>query len=155
VDAHPDRRFDARIAELRFGSEIVQGVVTYKAILTTDNSELLLRPGMTATAEIVVEQIGDALTVPNEALRFSPSTESSTGESGGLLKKLLPGRPQFRPPSKQEAAGAKRTVWVLRDGSPVAVPVTVGATDGRRTQIQDGAIGQGQMVIVDATKNAR
>ena len=60
------------IRDVRFGSETVQGVVTYKAVLTIDNSELLIRPGMTATAEIVVEQVQDALLVPNAALRFSP-----------------------------------------------------------------------------------
>ena len=60
---------------MRFGSEVVQGVVTYKAVLTTDNSELLLRPGMTATAEITVHQVDDVLTVPNTALRFSPPVE--------------------------------------------------------------------------------
>ena len=57
VDAYPDRKFPARIRELRYGSEIVQGVVTYKAVLTTDNAELLLRPGMTATAEIIVQEV--------------------------------------------------------------------------------------------------
>ena len=61
VDAYPDRKFSAEIRELRFGSEVVQGVVTYKAVLTTDNTELLLRPGMTATAEIVVEKVDDAV----------------------------------------------------------------------------------------------
>ena len=91
----------------------------------------------------------------NEALRFSPATDASTGQGGGLLKKLIPGRPQFRPPSKRESAGPKQTLWVLRDGVPVAVPVTAGATDGRRTQILDGGIAAGQRVIVDAAKNAR
>jgi HlyD family secretion protein len=50
VDAYPDRKFQARIRELRYGSEVVQGVVTYKAVLSTENPDLLLRPGMTATA---------------------------------------------------------------------------------------------------------
>jgi HlyD family secretion protein len=134
---------------------VVQGVVTYKAVLTTDNSELLLRPGMTATAEITVQHIKQALTVPNEALRFSPAADTSAARSGGLLRQLLPGRPRFRPPSKQEVTGTSRTVWILRDGAPVAVPVTIGATDGKRTQVLKGAIAPGQLVIVDSGKAAK
>ena len=101
VDAFPDRKFQAAIRELRFGSEIVQGVVTYKAILVTDNSELLLRPGMTATAEIIVQHVADALAVPNAALRYSPpSQEAGTGDacSGSWA---AAGPPKFRPASNR------------------------------------------------------
>ena len=87
VDAFPDRKFQARIRELRYGSEVVQGVVTYKAVLSTDNSDLLLRPGMTATAEIIVQQVTKALTVPNAALRYSPPSRSSEQKTS-LLRKL-------------------------------------------------------------------
>ena len=83
VDAYPDRKFPASIRDMRFGSEVVQGVVTYKAVLSIDNSELLLRPGMTATAEIVVEQVKDALLVPNAALRFSPASAMAGKEEPG------------------------------------------------------------------------
>ncbi len=149
VDAYPDRTFQAEIRQLRFGSETVSGVVTYKAVLTTDNSELLLRPGMTATAEISVEHIEDALLVANAALRFTPPQADSEQDSGGLLNKLLPGRPHFRRASSKQANGPDRTVWVLRDGVPTAVPVVVGATDGRRTEIVKGDIEPGTRVIVD------
>ena len=153
VDAYPDRKFPAEVRDIRFGSEVVQGVVTYKAVLTIDNSELLIRPGMTATAEIVVQQVGDALLVPNAALRFSPPAANQ--QSRGFLKSILPGPPAFRPPSKPEEAGRGQRVWVLRDGAPVAVPVVVGATDGRRTQILEGEISQGQAIIIDATTAKR
>ena len=61
VDAFPDRKFPAKIRDIRFASETIQGVVTYKAVLDIDNSDLLLRPGMTATAEIKVHQIDEAI----------------------------------------------------------------------------------------------
>lgn len=148
VDAYPDRRFEASIRELRFGSEVVQGVVTYKAVLATDNAALLLRPGMTATAEITVQHVKDALTVPNTALRFTPPVQAqATDES--LLRKILPRMPQFRAASPAETQGGKRTIWVLKDGAPAAVPVTAGPTDGRRTAILDGDVKPGQAVIVD------
>jgi HlyD family secretion protein len=148
VDAYPDRRFPAVIRELRYASETVQGVVTYKAVLTVENAEMLLRPGMTATAEIGVQDVTGALLVSNAALRFTPPAQP-VAQSGGLLKRLMPGMPQFRPASQREAGGPSRAVWMLRDGVPVAVPVTVGASDGKRTEILQGEIGEGSAVIVD------
>ena len=149
VDAYPDRKFPAEIKDIRYGSEVVQGVVTYKAILSIDNSELLIRPGMTATAEIVVQQVQDALLVPNRALRFSPPAAQATGQQS-FLQRLLPGRPPFRPPSQPQETGTSRTVWVLRDGTPAAIPVVIGASDGKRTAIEKADIAPDQKVIVDA-----
>jgi HlyD family secretion protein len=148
VDAYPDRRFPATIRELRFASETVQGVITYKAVLTVDNSELLLRPGMTATAEIIVEEVQDALLVPNAALRFSPPADSAD-ENGGFLDRLLPGPPHFRAPSAPEQTGPARQVWVMRDGAPVAVAIVTGASDGNRTEVREGDIQEAEAVIID------
>jgi HlyD family secretion protein len=153
VDAYPDRKFPAEVRDIRFGSETVQGIVTYKAVLTIDNSELLIRPGMTATAQVVVQDVADALLIPNVALRFSPPTTSQ--QNRGFLKSLLPSSPAFRPPSKQEETGRSQRVWVLRDGEPVAIPVAVGSTDGRRTEIVKGDISPDQPIIVDATTAKR
>lgn len=149
VDAYPGKEFDAEIRELRYGSEVVQGVVTYKAVLTTDNTELLLRPGMTATAELVVSDIEDALTVPNAALRFTPpSTEPA--DKRNFLQKLMPGPPRLRRPTVSgQQDGPERQVWILRGGVPEAVTVTVGATDGKRTEIVKGDLTADQAVIVD------
>jgi HlyD family secretion protein len=155
VDAYPERKFPARIRELRFASEVVQGVVTYKAILAVDNSELLLRPGMTATAEITVEEVSGALLVPNAALRFAPPEPAAATESRGFLKSLLPGPPQFRAASRREETGSARKVWVLRDGGPVPVAVTIGASDGRHTEIRSGELAAKQAVIVDTAAAGR
>ncbi|MGE3916731.1 MAG: efflux RND transporter periplasmic adaptor subunit, partial [Hyphomicrobiaceae bacterium] len=91
VDAFPERRFPAMIRDVRYASETIQGVVTYKAVLTIDNTELLLRPGMTATAEIRVTEIADALLVPNSALRYRPVAESQGQDRRSFLQRLLPG----------------------------------------------------------------
>jgi HlyD family secretion protein len=154
VDAYPDRKFPATIRDIRYGSEIVQGVVTYKAVLSIDNSELMIRPGMTATAQITVQDVQDALLVPNAALRFSP-TPTSQPESRSLLQRLLPMFRSRRPPSKQEDTGPIQKVWVLRGTEPTAIPVTVGATDGRRTEVLKGEITSGQPIIIDATSPSR
>ncbi|MEN8196170.1 MAG: efflux RND transporter periplasmic adaptor subunit, partial [Pseudomonadota bacterium] len=94
VDAYPDRIFPARITKVRFAPDTTEGVVTYETYLAVDNSELLLRPGMTATAEITVKTIKAALLVPNEALRFVPPAPD-TDEDTGLLGSILP-----HPPSR-------------------------------------------------------
>jgi HlyD family secretion protein len=155
VDAYPERKFPARIRDVRFASEVVQGVVTYKALLVVDNSELLLRPGMTATAQILVQETKDVLLVPNAALRFSPATDHGAEPQVSLLRRILPGPPRFRPASRNEAAGPDRNVWVIRDGAPTAVPVKTGVTDGKRTEILEGQITSGQDVIVDSVAATR
>lgn len=149
VDAFADRKFPATIRDLRYASETIQGVVTYKAILNIDNSELLLRPGMTATAEIRVTEVKDALLVPNTALRYAP--ESTTTDQRSLLQRILPGRPNFRAASRRADSGAERTVWLLRNGTPTPVTITVGASDGRNTEVKKGELAAAQAVIVNQT----
>lgn len=152
VDAYSDRKFPASIRDVRFASETVQGVVTYKAVLNVDNSELLLRPGMTATAEIKAIEIANALVVPNASLRFSPPA-GDAGQKRSLLQRILPGRPQFRAASKREVASADRTLYVLRDGAAVEVRVRTGASDGKFTEILSGEIKEGDALIVSQSIN--
>jgi HlyD family secretion protein len=117
-------------------------------VLSVDNAELLLRPGMTATASIHVHELRDALLVPNAALRFSPP-EPAAEPSGGL-RSLMPRMPAFRAPSAPELRGRQRSVWRLEDGNLVAVPVEVGPSDGRFTQLLAGALREGEAVVVDS-----
>lgn len=154
VDAFPDRRFPATIRDLRFASETIQGVVTYKAVLTIDNTELLLRPGMTATAEIQVAEVKDALLVPNAALRYRPPSDDAQPQRS-FLDQIVSGRPQFRQASQREDKKGARTVWALEGGKPVAVPLTTGASDGRNTEVTGGGLEVGQSVIIDQTTAKR
>ncbi|SIS75703.1 HlyD family secretion protein [Roseivivax lentus] len=148
VDAYDDRRFPAEIVTIRFAPETVDGVVTYKAVLTIDNADLALRPGMTATADIIVAEVRDALTVPDAALRYAPpDAEADAAQSknrSGLLGMLIPEAEDGR---TGRADG--RTVWVLDADGPREVPVTPGLSDGRVTQILDGALSAGDRVITD------
>jgi HlyD family secretion protein len=150
VDAFPGRRFPAILRTLRLAPETVQGVVTYKAELGVDNAEQLLRPGMTATAQIVVREVQDALLCPNAALRFEPAVPAVERPSG--LGRLMPMPPGFGRSSRREADGPEREVWVLREDLPVPVPVTTGASDGRHTEILTGALEAGDQVIVGTVK---
>jgi HlyD family secretion protein len=160
VDAYPDRHFAASITQVRFAPKTVDGVVTYQTVLSVDNADLSLRPGMTATAEITVDQRKDRLLIPNAALRFTPAQPGQPAkQSGGsLFNKLFP-RPVRGPaqsPKGEEAAGkAERRVWVLEEGKPVAVPVKLGATDGRLTEVLEGSIEVGTALVVDRVRERR
>jgi HlyD family secretion protein len=152
VEAYSDRTFPATISQVRYSPATVEGVVTYKAVLTVDNSDLSLRPGMTATADIIVQQENNVLQVPNAALRYTPpaTATKSTQRTGGLLGLLMPSPPQGRngrTTVTETNAPGDRTLYVLRDGAPVAVKVTTGATDGTRTQITKGDLKEGDAVI--------
>jgi len=162
VDAYPKRSFPARISQVRYASKTVDGVVTYETILDVDNSDLSLRPGMTATASITVQEVHKALLVPNAALRFvPPSPTANSGESrsqGGtsILSRLFPrprrgSREQKRGTTK---AGESQQVWMVRAGNLVPISVTVGATNGTLSEITGGDLKVGQEVVVDtiATK---
>ncbi|MFH1795526.1 MAG: efflux RND transporter periplasmic adaptor subunit [Pseudomonadota bacterium] len=146
VDAYPDRTFPAEITEIRFVSETINNVVTYKALLSVDNSDLFLRPGMTATADIVVNTVRDALLVPNAALRYTPPAEESSG--GGLLSMFGP--PDTGTATTAELPGGARTLWVMRDKVPVEATVVTGATDGQNTELKSGDLVEGDAVVLDA-----
>lgn len=143
VDAYDERKFPAEISEIRFAPKTVDGVVTYKAVLSIDNSDLALRPGMTATADITVAEIDDALLVPNAALRYAPPALPAEDEDrSGLLGMLIPQG------GDDGNRGDDKTVWVLRDGEPQEIAIRSGATDGRMTVIDEGELSEGDVVIV-------
>ncbi len=154
VDAYPNRKFPAKIEAVRFASETVNNVVTYKAILTVDNADLLLRPGMTATADITVESLKDTLLVANAALRYSPPMQQNARGGNPLTRLFSPPR-RPRGGSGQNDASAQRdgsrAVWVLRNGGPQRVRVMTGSTDGRFTVVKSGELKEGDLVITDAT----
>ena len=156
VDAYANRNFPAKISEVHFASQTVDGVVTYETVLIVDNSALLLRPGMTATADILVKQVSDALLVPNAALRFSPpEQEQQAASSGGLMRNLLPRPPSSSQPQELVVNSNKNQqhIWTLRDGQPISIEVTTGSSDGINTEITAGDIETGMALIIDTISN--
>jgi HlyD family secretion protein len=152
VDAYPDDEFAAEITQLRYAPISSAGVVTYEAILSVDNSDMRLRPGMTATAMITVQQIQDALLVPNAALRFSPSAdnESNESDSRGITGALIPRIPSGSAAPASTYRSKQRLVWVLAgDDQPRQVTIGIGATDGMVTQVLSGNLDEGTRVIVE------
>jgi HlyD family secretion protein len=160
VSAYPSRKFPARITRVGFGSTITDNVVTYLTHLDVNNTDLSLRPGMTATATITASQRNDALLVPNAALRFTPTDAGARpgppAASGGIVSSLLPRMPRATRRSAAEGAStaAVRQVWVLRDGAAVSVSVIPGISDGRMTEITGGDLQAGMLVITDQKTGA-
>ncbi len=151
VDAYPNRTYKAEVIRVAYGSTTSRDVVSYATVLKVKNDDLSLRPGMTASAEIASASVKGALLVPNAALRFTP-TATTTETGGGFIGRLMPRPPgtTSRQTEATSADGAKQ-VWVLRDGVPAPVPVSVGLTDGRFTEILGGDLSEGTQVITEAT----
>ncbi len=150
VDAYDERSFPATITQVRFAPQTVNGVVTYETVLSVDNTDLSLRPGMTATSVITVQQLSDVLLIPNAALRFSPPVDNTTTSKGrGIFSSLFPRPPEStRRNNEEKSQGTK--VWLAHDGMPVAIPVVIGASDGKYTEIKSGELKPGQSVIIDS-----
>ncbi|HYW35175.1 MAG TPA: efflux RND transporter periplasmic adaptor subunit [Balneolaceae bacterium] len=130
VDAYPDTTFPATITKVYYAPQTVEDVVTYTAILSVNNSGLLLRPGMTATTDIITKQINNALMVPNSALRFTP-------------------------PGKTPQKGQGPTVWIMKNNQPEAVSVKTGASNDEMTQILSGNLQPGQKVLTNVQRRKK
>ncbi|MCB1420254.1 MAG: efflux RND transporter periplasmic adaptor subunit [Notoacmeibacter sp.] len=152
VEAWQNRTFKAAITQLRFAPETVDGVVTYKAVLDVDNSDLALRPGMTATAEIRVAERNGVLAIPNAALRYAPPAATEQKSSGNILTRIMPRPPRRETVTSNEAADkdGTRSVWVLDGDAPVEHRIRTGATDGDWTEVVEGDIAEGAALITDS-----
>ena len=149
VDAWPGEHFSAEVVQVRFGADALEGVVTYGVLLRVDNPERRLRPGMTATAEIEVKRIADALLVPNAALRFAPPAALAE-ESRSFISSLF----MRRPPDKLKSASNERArdqrVYRLRGDKLEGVELEVGASDGAFTQVVSGKLSPEDALVVSA-----
>ncbi len=156
VAAYPNRTFDARIIRANYGSTTTSGVVTYETVLKVDNSDRLLRPGMTATADIVVKKIEKAVLIPSAALRFTPPIQDEKKTSEGLLNSILPHPPSSENKQVEESTNKKnQRVWTIKNGQPSAVSVTIGSSNGGMTEVVAGDIQPGMVVVVDTVSSVK
>lgn len=130
VDAFPNRSFQGAVRQIRLNPTTQQNVVTYDVVIDVDNPEKLLLPGMTAYVSIAVAERRGTLLAPNAALRFKPA--NANGGNGGK-------------PRRDAYTGR---VYVLRQGKPEPVEVTLGISDGRQTEIVAGELNPGDQVVV-------
>src|SRR6185312_16141510 len=117
--------------------QTVSGVVTYKAVMSVDNAQLLLRPGMTVAVDVTVDQVAKALLIPNAA------------PAGGNFFTQLFRRagPTGQPPARTTSSANQKRVWILRDGIPASEPVTIGRSDGTWSEMISGNVRAGDQVI--------
>jgi HlyD family secretion protein len=155
VDAYPNRKYPAQITRVSYGSQTKDGVVSYKTTLSVRNDDLSLRPGMTATADITTAHLEDVLLVPNAALRFTPpATLTGPRERGGIVSSLLPHPPRSLRSKPSNGQNGAHKIWVLREGQVEPLPVVVGATDGRLTEVRADGLQAGDQVVTDIAENA-
>jgi HlyD family secretion protein len=175
VDAYPGERFKGKVRQIRNAAQTLQNVVTYDAVIDVNNSELKLRPGMTANVNFVFANRDSVLRVPNAALRFRPSPEvlsalkldpkrARTGDDAAGGKSPMgwgakaPGGTGARQHSGMGGGGAgtdetpdRKVVWVLGGAAPRSTRIKIGTTDGTRTEVVEGELAEGDQVITDAT----
>ncbi len=151
VSAYPSRQYPATITRVAFGSTITENVVTYVTYLNVDNTDLSLRPGMTASSTITATERQNVLLVPNTALRFTPSQTSAApaGQSSGIMSSLMPRMPRTGSRKSATGNGPGKQVWVLEAGAAKAVAITTGISDGRMTEVTGGDLKPGMLVITD------
>ena len=134
VDAYPLKTFEGVIKQVRMNSQIVNNVVTYETVVSVENEELLLRPGMTVSADITTKTFKDQILVSNVALRFSPPKVKEKKSRGFI---------SFGPPpikEKIDLSPNTKQLWILKSGKAKAVPVKFGASDGVNTIVFSEAI---------------
>jgi len=132
VEAYPGRNFPSQVVSLQMAPKVSQNVVTYLAVLSVDNADRALLPGMTCTTTIQAETKRGVLVVPNSALRFTPPIGP-----GGLAKTGV------------NFADGKHRVWILKGVVPTPIEVKAGATDGRHTEILAGDLKESMSVLTD------
>lgn len=176
VSAYPGRSYPANVNRVAYGSTTTDNVVTYTTRLNVDNTDLSLRPGMTASATIVSTDRQDVLLVPNAALRFTPvqaapgaAPEGAPGgaaggasggkdKGGGIMGQLMPRPPRMgasRAVAMPELPAGQRRIWVDEGGQARPIVVRTGISDGRNTEVSatsedaGGTLEPGMLVITD------
>jgi HlyD family secretion protein len=179
VDAFPGKTFEGTVRQVRNSPTTTQGVVTYDAVIDVNNQDKALRPGMTANVTFVLDQVQNAIKIPNAALRFKPTRDQMTaladkfgmkrGSGGGSGRRHRDGSGAGsgavaegsgagmpRPDAASGASGGagmkfgdKKPVWKLVDGKPKMVLIKPGLTDGSSTQMVEGDLQPGDQLITE------
>ncbi len=165
VDAYARRTFTSKVLAVKNMPTTGTSVVTYEAWLSVDNEKRLLRPGMTATATIVVEERKSVLLAPNAALRFNPNRkrDSANSQQGVSVDQFLP--TARRGPNQNKRApggngpggggGREPALWLPTGGDPKRVKVETGPTDGIQTEVISSEINEGTEIILSAVEGSR
>lgn len=145
VDAFPNRFFKGEVKQIRLNPTTTSNVVTYNVVVTVDNPEQILLPGMTAYTNIVVAQRKEILSVPNAALRFKPEESKAVDKAADKGAGKEGGKGAGGPRKRDSSSG---TVYVVRGDEIKPVSITLGITDNRSTEVAAGELKAGDMVVL-------
>jgi HlyD family secretion protein len=154
VDAFPNRTFHGQVVQVRNSPITVQNVVTYDTVIGVNNSDLKLKPGMTANVSIIIAERSNVLRIPNAALRFRPpesatnTTPRAVGGAGGAGAGTGPAGSYGQRPKGEHRP--TRTIYVLKDNKLQPVQIKTGITDGIYTEVTNG-LSENDKVITSAT----
>lgn len=145
VDSFPEEQFKGTVSQVRLEPVITQNVVTYNVQIDVDNADLKLRPGMTASVSILTKMQADVLKAPSAALRFNPLAFMPTGKAKANGQSANRGG---KPIVTGAVSKREDRIWVLKEKTPVAIPVKVGITDGQFTEVSGEGLREGLQVLV-------
>jgi HlyD family secretion protein len=159
VDAFQNRNFEGVVKQLRLNPTVTSNVVTYNVVVSVDNPDKTLLPGMTAYVNIMVAQHDQVMLAPNAALRFKPKLDDSQTEPAAADNKLKAGSSKDhlgrsggrKKTGQDDVASAK--VYVIRDNKVMPIKVSIGLTDGRFTEISSAQLKINELVIVGENQN--
>jgi HlyD family secretion protein len=135
VDSYPDRTFAGEVIQIHRAPKVVQNVVTYTVVITAENPDFALLPGMTAIARIVTTERPHALLVPSAALRFHPENEASESSNPGS--------------GADKRGSGSAQVWIrTKLGRLKRAGIGIGKSNGRVTEVVSGPLTEGQVVVV-------
>jgi HlyD family secretion protein len=141
VDSYPEQSFKGKVVQIRSAPIINQNVVTYITVVNVDNSDLKLKPGMTANVSIEVDSKEDILKMSPAALRFKPKTNADEQPAA-----KRPGAPDA---TKGQRKGKGKQVYILKEGKPVAVPVKTGIANNTSIELVESTLKEGDEVIIE------
>ncbi len=147
VDAFANRQFKGTVKQVRLNATTTSNVVTYDVVVSVENPDEILMPGMTAYVNIIVAERKNALLIPNAALRYKPEKDRQANSE----------KPKQRDgnATKKERKQRTATVYILENGLPKPVKVELGITDNKLTEIVGGELKEGDSVITDETKESK
>ena len=155
VDAYANKTFKGKIKQVRLNPVTVNGVVTYETVVGVSNEELLLRPGMTATAQIITKQSLDKLIIPNSALRFKPKVQSEQ-KTSTMNFAQGPKRPQGEAQVKDNGKREFSPIFILENNQAKRVMVKVLETDGKSTTVESKDLKiEDELIISQKSDNAK
>ena len=125
LDGYPDTTFKGIVTQVRLDSTTTSNVVTYTVIVSVDNEDLTLKPGMTANVSIITKESTDVMCAPNVALKFTPQTNGQKYKNRGI--------------------------WILKNGKPKRVDIETGASDETNVEVVSKELKLGDNVIISST----